>query len=125
MTAPDQLPHQTQRTPSAPLPSRLLTTQEAAACLGVCKRVVQAEISAGRLTSTKIGAARRIHPDDLRDYMDRCRGLRPGERAARVQPRPLATDQTVGVLAGARPSTSRTAAEPRGPRAGDTTTEPR
>ena len=48
---------------------RLLTYRETAARLSVSERQVKRLVSQGRLQPVRLGAAARIHPADLDDYM--------------------------------------------------------
>ncbi len=49
---------------------RLMTQKEAAGFLGVSERSIYNYIKAGKLRQTKVGCLVRIHPDDLRAFID-------------------------------------------------------
>jgi len=49
----------------------LLTIDEAAEALGICRAMVYRLINAGKLHTVKIGKARRISVEELRKYVER------------------------------------------------------
>ncbi len=51
------------------MPARLLTYSEAAARLSVSQRQVKRLIASGLLRRVRVGAAARVHTDDMTDYM--------------------------------------------------------
>jgi excisionase family DNA binding protein len=53
--------------------SALLTLDDVAEHLQVSRRTVERLIAAGELAATRIGAATRVHPDDLRAFVERLR----------------------------------------------------
>lgn len=70
--------------------SMLLTLPEVARRLNFSLRKMQQEVAMGRIVVVRFGRSVRVHPSDLRAYLDACRGLAPGESPpeARVEPLP-------------------------------------
>lgn len=60
-------------------PRLLLTVEEAAERLGICRSNMFKLIRNGDIESVKIGRLRKIAPAALQDYVD---GLRPGRKKA-------------------------------------------
>ena len=61
----------------AELPKLLLSTREVARALGVSERFVKGLIHTGSLRSLRVGRLRRVHADDLRDWIERQASRRP------------------------------------------------
>ncbi len=53
------------------LPERLLSIQQVAERLGVCRATVYAMVERGELPAVRIASAVRIHPDDLSTFLSR------------------------------------------------------
>lgn len=69
--------------------AHLLTVAEAAAELAVHPKTVRRLVERGELAAVKVGAAVRLHPDDLVSFIDAHRTRRP--HARREFPRPSVT----------------------------------
>lgn len=65
--------HSTTRPGSAEEPTKLLTTIQAAASLGVGKRTLQERVAAREIATVRIGRCVRFLPDDLAAFVERNR----------------------------------------------------
>ena len=63
----------TNRSKQEPLPEKLLTETEVSAILGCSVRTIRRRIEAGDLAVIRDGRLKRIHPEDLRNYIQRRR----------------------------------------------------
>jgi len=66
----------TESWPDAPMPV-LLDLDDVAVRLGVSRRSVQRLVADGSLPTVTLGSARRVHVDDLSDFLDSLRSTRP------------------------------------------------
>jgi len=63
---------------------KLLTTDEAAAALGIGKRTLQERVAAREIAVIEIGRSRRFHPDDIAAFIERSRRKAIGWKGAKA-----------------------------------------
>ena len=63
------------------LPTRLLLVEDVERLLGRSRDWIYDEVEAGRLPARRVGRLLRFHPDDLVEWLDGRRTVRPGSGA--------------------------------------------